>query len=135
MQAWARRHFADLPRESTTFVCLETVGSPHLLVLEGEGMLGMYEYPKDFLAQIKQLAEDEGIYLYPGLRVRNSSDGLIPLKAGYRTAMLGSVDRFKAPTNYHWYTDVPENVDYGTVADCARLSLALTRSLEPERRA
>lgn len=133
MQAWGRRHFAELPRQTTTFVCLETVGSPHLLVLEGEGMLGVYEYPKGFLGLIKELAAEEGIYLYPGLRVRNASDGLIPLKAGYRTAMLGSVDRFKAPTNYHWYTDVPENVDYGTVGECARLCVALTRRLEPPR--
>jgi hypothetical protein len=133
MQAWARRHFDSLPRDTTSFVCLESVGSPHLLVLEGEGMLGVYDYPEDFKALLKDVAAEEGIYLYPGLRVRNSSDGLIPLKAGYRSAMLGSVDRFKAPTNYHWYTDVPENVDYGTVDECTRLCLALIRRLEAER--
>jgi hypothetical protein len=133
MQAWARRHFDALPRATTTFVALETVGSPHLLVLEGEGMLGVYDYPEDFKALIKDVAAEEGIDLFPGLRVRNASDGLIPLKAGYRSAMLGSVDRFKAPTNYHWYTDVPENVDYGTVDECARLCLALTRRLEEGR--
>jgi hypothetical protein len=134
MQAWARRHFAELPRESATFVVLETVGSPMLLQLKGEGMLGVIDYPEDFRATIDDVAAGEGIELHPPLGVRNASDGLIALKAGYRTATFGSVDRFKAPTNYHWYTDVPENVDYGTVDTCARLCLALTRRLERERR-
>ena len=46
MQAFARRHFGDLPRERTTFLCLDTVGSPHLLALEGEGMVWMNDYPR-----------------------------------------------------------------------------------------
>jgi hypothetical protein len=129
MQAWGRRHFPELPRETTTFVNFETVGSPHLFVMEGEGMLGIYEYSKDLLALIKELADERGIYLVPELRTRNSSDGLIALNAGFRTATFCSVDEFKAPTNYHWPTDIPENVNYATVADCARLCLALTERL------
>src|SRR3954451_186696 len=39
MQAWFRRSAPTLPRESTFFICLETLGSPHLLVLRGEGMV------------------------------------------------------------------------------------------------
>ena len=62
-----------------------------------------------------------GIWTWPNLRFRNATDALISLKAGYPTVALGSVDKYKAPTNYHWPTDVPENVDYSTVADCARL--------------
>src|SRR5205823_13855268 len=120
------RHFPELPRETTTFVNLETVGSPRLFAMEGEGMLGIYEYPKDLIALIDELAAERGIDLVPKLRTRNSSDGLIPLAAGYRTATFCSVDEFKAPTNYHWPTDVPENVSYATVADSATLCLALT---------
>ena len=49
--------------------------------------------------------------------------------------MFGSVDDFKLPTNYHWPTDTPDNVDYGTVADCARLVHALVagRGARPPR--
>ena len=46
MQAFGRRHFAELPRDSTEFVCLECVGSPQLCVVEGEGMLRMRDYPE-----------------------------------------------------------------------------------------
>jgi Peptidase family M28 len=131
--AWLARHAEECPPATTTVVNLETVGSPHLLALEGEGMLGVYEYPKDLIGVIKALADELGIYLFPKLRTRNGSDGLTFLRAGYKTATLASVDEFKAPTNYHWPTDVPENVDYTTVADCARLCLALTRALEAGR--
>ncbi len=121
MYAWARRHFDELPRESTTFVCLDTVGSPDLVLLEGEGMLGIHEYPKDVLAFVRECIHDIGAYNVPNLRFRNATDGLIPLKAGYPTVMIGSVDEYKLPTNYHWPTDTPDMVDYGTVENTARL--------------
>jgi hypothetical protein len=121
MQAFARRHFPRLDRDRTWFVCVDTVGSPRLLALEGEGMVWMNEYPKDLLALVQGAAEELGIGLVPNLRLRNATDGLIALRAGYPTVTFGSVDEFKIPTNYHWPTDIPENVDYGTVADAARL--------------
>ncbi len=121
MQAFARRHFADLPREQTTFVCLDTVGSPHLLTLEGEGMVWMNDYPEDMLALVHAAAREEGVELWPGLRFRNATDGLIPLRAGYPTATLASCDKYKLPSNYHWPTDTADRLDYSTVADCARV--------------
>ena len=121
MYAWARRHFDRLPRGSTTFVCLDTVGSPDLALLEGEGMLGIRDYPKDLLAFARECARELGCYDVANLRFRNATDALIPLKAGYPTAMLGSVDHYKIPTNYHWPTDTADRVDYTTVNDAARL--------------
>ncbi len=129
MEAFGRRHFSELPRDSTHFMCVDTVGSPHLVLLEGEGMLGIREYPKDLLSLVRECADRLGIYAYPSLRFRNATDGLLALNAGYPTAMLGSVDRFKMPTNYHWPTDTAENVDYTTVADAARLCRALVDRL------
>ena len=103
-------------------MCVDTVGSPHLLALEGEGMVWMNEYPKDFLGRGQAVADELGIVLWPNLRLRNATDGLIALRAGYPTVTFGSVDEFKIPTNYHWPTDTADRVDYGTVADMARLA-------------
>ena len=129
MQAFARRHFPSLPTSSTTFVCLDTVGSPRLLLLEGEGMLRIADYPEALKATVAACAEREDVELVRGLRFRNATDGLISMKAGYPTVMLGSVDEFKFPSNYHWPTDTAENVDYATVAAAARLSRALVLEL------
>jgi Peptidase family M28 len=128
MQAFARRHFPSLPAFSTRVICIDTVGSPHLLALEGEGMIWMNEYPKDLLAEANAQAGELGVFLYPNLRLRNATDGLIALRAGYPTVTFGSVDGFKIPTNYHWPTDTAANVHYGTVADCARLVQRLVLS-------
>jgi len=130
MRAWFERHRNELPRQSTIFVNHETVGSPHLALLEGEGMLGITDYPDDFKDFIQQTADDLGIFLWRELRTRNASDSLIPLRAGYKCALFVSCDELKAPTNYHWYTDTADNVQYDTVADMARLSLELTRRLD-----
>ncbi len=120
MQAYARRHFASLPTERTQVICVDTVGSPRLVALEGEGMVWMNEYPKDLIAGAWAAAAELGIELVPDLRLRNATDGLIAHRAGYPTLVLGSVDELKIPTNYHWPTDTPENVDLSTVHDCAR---------------
>ncbi|MGI9020829.1 MAG: M28 family metallopeptidase [Solirubrobacterales bacterium] len=130
MEAFGRRHFPELPVESTFIMSVDTVGSPHLCVLRGEGMRGMREYPQRSLALVDRLADELGIHLYPGLRLRNATDGCIPLAHGYECASLASVTALKQPANYHWPTDVPENVDYATVADAARLAEALVRRLD-----
>ena len=130
MKAFGERHFADLPRESTFFVCLEMLGADHLLALRGEGFLRMYEYPPQALEVIDGLAEELGIWLFPNLRLRNGTDGLEPLAAGYQTVALCSCTDFKQPGNYHWPDDVSENVNFDTLADGVRLSEALIRRLE-----
>lgn len=129
MKAFGERHFADLPTESTFFVNLETVGSPHLTVIRGEGFLKMFEYPAEALALADRTAERQGIELKPNLRIRNGTDGLEPLAAGYPVVSICSCTEHKQPANYHWPNDVAENVDFGTVSEAIRLSEAMTRHL------
>ena len=116
MQAFGRRHFPELPRDSTSFICVDTVGSPTLMELEGEGMLIMRDYPRELKDLVSRAAADMGVELVRGLRFRNATDGLISMKAGYPTVMLGSVTELKAPANYHWPTDTADRVNYETVA-------------------
>ncbi|HET8862701.1 MAG TPA: M28 family peptidase [Solirubrobacterales bacterium] len=130
IKAFGERHFAELPRESTFFLCLESTGSPHLLVLRGEGFLKMREYPSRSLALMDGLADELDIDLFPNLRLRNGTDGLEPLAAGYETAVLASCTDLKQPANYHWWHDLAENVDFDTVADGIRLSEAAIRRLD-----
>jgi peptidase M28-like protein len=130
MKAFGERHFPDLPRGSAFFLCLEGLGSPHLLVLRGEGFLRMREYPQPALDLIDGLAEEMGIWLFPNLRLRNGTDGMEPLAAGYQTAVLCACNELKQPAYYHWDDDVSENVDFSTVADAVRLSEAAIRRLD-----
>ncbi len=129
MKAFGERHFPALSIESTFFLCLESIGSPHLLVLRGEGFLKMHEYPPRALALMDGLAEELGIWLYPNLRLHNGTDGLESLAAGYQTAVLAGCTDLKQPANYHWPNDLAENVDFNTVADGVKLSEAAIRRL------
>ncbi|HSR94321.1 MAG TPA: M28 family peptidase [Solirubrobacterales bacterium] len=130
IKAFGERHFDTLPREGTFFLCLESIGSPHLLVLRGEGFLKMRDYPARSLALVDGLAEELGIGLFPNLRLRSGTDGLEPLAAGYETAVLCSCTDLKQPANYHWWHDLAENVDFDTVAEGIRLSEAAIRRLD-----
>ncbi len=130
MGLFMERHAHELPRERTFFLCLDTVGSPHLLVLRGEGMLKLREYPAEALELFDSTAEELDIDLFPNLRLRNATDAIFPLAAGYQCVSVASCNRWKNPSNYHWRTDTPENVDYGTVTDAVRLSEAAIRKLD-----
>ncbi|HEV2857930.1 MAG TPA: M28 family peptidase [Solirubrobacterales bacterium] len=129
MKAWGERHFPQLPRESTFFLCLETIGSPRLLVLRGEGFLKMHEYPQRALGFMDGLAEEMGVELVPNLRLRAGTDGLEPLAAGYETAALCSCNEIKQASNYHWPTDVAANIDYGTLEQAIDVSQEAVRRL------
>ena len=127
--AFGRRHFPELPVESTAFLVVDSVGSPELLMVEGEGTLKMHQYSSALKELLSALAEENGIELRRGLRARSSTDACIPRRHGYETALLASLNQYKAISNYHWPTDTAANVDYDTVAKCAVLAEALVRRL------
>jgi peptidase M28-like protein len=115
MQAFGRRHFGDLPRETTEFVCVECVGSPQLCVVEGEGMLRMRDYTASSREALARAGAAAGVELKRGLRTVAATDALIALNAGYSTCTLGGVDETKFPSNYHWPSDTPDNLDWSSI--------------------
>ncbi|MFL5913876.1 MAG: M28 family metallopeptidase [Gaiellaceae bacterium] len=132
VRAWARRWFPRLPRDRTWVLNMETVGSPELALLEGEGTLHMQDYQAGFKDQVDAWAREVGIPLRRKLRSRTSTDAVIPHRAGYPTANFVSVTRWKALANYHWPSDVPENVDFGTVAQATEVAATVIRRLASE---
>jgi hypothetical protein len=129
IRAWGRRHFQELPRDTTSFLTIDMVGSPELALIEGEGPIWMEDYDDELRRLVAECAAAEGVRLRRKLRARTSTDGVIPMRAGYRTALLGSVEPWKAPSNYHWPTDTPDRLDYETLDDAVRLTEALVRRL------
>jgi acetylornithine deacetylase/succinyl-diaminopimelate desuccinylase-like protein len=128
MQAFGRRHFPELPRATTEFVCIECVGSPHLCVVEGEGMLRMRYYSEASREALARAGEAAGVELRRGLRTVAATDGLIALRAGYSTCTLGGVDETKFPSNYHWPSDVPDNLSWESVEAAIDVCRAYLRS-------
>lgn len=115
MQAFARRHFSELDPGRTEVLCLECLGGPRLIVLEGEGMLRMRDYSSHLRDALAEAASELGIPIGRGIRTVAATDGLIALRAGYPVATLASVTDAKLPLNYHWPSDTPAELHWETV--------------------
>jgi Zn-dependent M28 family amino/carboxypeptidase len=132
IRAFLGRHADELPPDRTWILNLETIGSPQLALLEGEGPLVMRDYhDPGFRDLVAREAGSAGIALERDLRSRASTDSVIPSRAGYPTATLSSITSWRSLANYHWPSDVPENLDYGTVADGVALAYAVAGALRP----
>ena len=127
-------HLRRLDPGRTWVLNLDTVGSPRLVLLEGEGVIGIEDYPEpSFRDLIASTAADAGVPLTRGQRARSSTDSVIPSRAGYATATLTSFEPdTKLLSNYHLPSDTPENLDFGTVAEALELTEALARRLAAE---
>ena len=130
IRGYIERHRDRLDPASTWFLVPDTVGSPHLIMLEGEGPFRMEKYTDpSFRDLVAGVAEERGIDLDRGYHARASTDSVIPSRAGYPTACLGSLTDWQAPANYHLMTDTPENLVYETIADATRLSYGVAAEL------
>ena len=123
IRAFVASHRDELDPQRTWFLNLDGVGSPNLLMLEGEGPIWMEEHTgPDFRDLIAELAGERGIELERGLHARASTDTVIPSRAGYPSAFIGSITDWRLPANYHLMSDTPENLDYGAVARATELA-------------
>jgi hypothetical protein len=130
IRAFIASHRHELDPASTAFVNLDTVGSEHLVMLEGEGPVKMEDYAGPWLRDLTAChAERLGTPLWRGYRARASSDSVIPSRAGYPIVTLVSVTDWLSPANYHLPSDVPENLDYDSVAAATRLVRELADAL------
>jgi hypothetical protein len=133
MRGWVRRHGPSLDPSRTRVVVLETLGSPELILLEGEGMIWMTDYDEGVRELIADGARRAGVALRRGLRLGFATDALSALRAGLPVATLASCDEYKMPANYHSQRDVPRNVDFGTVGQAVRVAEAVIRSAASAR--
>jgi hypothetical protein len=130
VRAFIARHRDELAPDRTWFVNLDTIGSPHPVMLEAEGPVWMELYAGAWLRdELAACAERLEIPLQRGFRARASTDSIIPSRAGYPTATLVSMTDWRTPANYHLPSDLPENLDYETVADVTRLVYELASTL------
>jgi Peptidase family M28 len=122
-------HREELPPEATYFVNLDTVGSPRLVLLEGEGPVWMEDFDEPFRDLAYELAQRHGLRLERGFRARASTDAVIPHRAGYPVASFASVNDYHYLTHYHLPSDTPENLHWDTVTEAVRVTYAIADEL------
>ncbi len=83
IRAFAARHFPALHRDRTWVLNVDSVGSPKLILLEGEGPVVMEDYhDRDFRDLVARAAQRARVPLRRGMRSRTSTDAVIPSRAG-----------------------------------------------------
>jgi Zn-dependent M28 family amino/carboxypeptidase len=130
MRGFIARHRVEFDPAHTRFVALECVGSPHLLLMEDEGMLRMHDHDASLREELQGAADAADVALWRALRLgAGGTDALPALKAGYRAACLSGCTELKVPANYHWPSDVPENLCWETIDGAAAVAVSLVRRL------
>ena len=131
MQAYARRHFADLPRETHH---VRVPGHRGLAAPAGAGGRGHgvdERVPRGRAgAGARGRRAEQGVELRPGPAPaqRHRRPDPAARRATPRPCWA-PVDQYKLPSNYHWPTDTADRLDYSTVEDCARLSRRLLTAI------
>jgi Peptidase family M28 len=130
IRGFIARHGNELDPSATWVLNYDTIGSSGLIMAEGEGPFWMQRYTDpSFRDLIERCAREQGIALERGFEARASTDSVITSRAGLPSAMLGSLNEWRAMSNYHLMTDVPSNLDYSTIADATRLAYAVAQVL------
>lgn len=129
---FVERHLAACDPASTWVLNLDTIASPQLILLEGEGPFRMHDYTdssfRDRVAAVAERATGEP--LRRGCRARASTDAIIPSRAGFPTTSISSWEPdTKLLSNYHLMSDTAENADYASVERAVVIAEALAREL------
>ncbi len=128
MRGFVRRHRSELNPATTRFIAVECVGSPHLILIEGEGMLRIRDYDSSLRHELQAAADEAEVPLWRGLRLgAGGTDALPALRSGYRAACIAACTDLKVPANYHWKSDVPENLCWQTIEQATRVVMRLVR--------
>jgi hypothetical protein len=130
MDAFLRRHRAELDPRHTLVVCLDQIGWERLVVRESEGVLRRYRTRPEDLRLVLRAARELGIPLEPAPPFPTPSDGLAARWAGLPTLFLCSVAANGGYPHYHRPTDRPEHVDLETVERTRRLCQKLVELLD-----
>jgi Iap family predicted aminopeptidase len=99
-----------------------------MVVVEGEGMLRLSDYPLQMREKLAAAAARAGVSVRRGLRTVAATDGLIALRAGYPVVTLASIDDTGLPLNYHWPSDRPEALHWETIEQAIDVSEELLRA-------
>lgn len=130
IRAFVDRNRSILGDGRTVVVNNDTVGSPNLIMLEGEGPIWMEDYPgPEFRDLVQRCADAAGVALERGLRARSSTDSVITARQGWPTASITSLTDWRIMSNYHLPSDTPENLNYDTVAHATALTYGVAAAL------
>jgi len=130
MDAFLRRHDAELDPARTLVVCVDMLGWDRLVLRESEGVLRRYRTRDEDVDLVLRAARAAGVPVEVAPPHAAPSDGLAARWVGLPTIFLSSTAADGGSPHYHQPSDVPENVHVETVVAARRLCTQLVAELD-----
>lgn len=133
MREWWRLHAAELDPRRTFFVNVDTVGKGSARYVTAEGFLLLFRHDQrliDLCRRIGGSEEEAGVSATPHV-LRFGTDGSIAAMRGFPSITICCTDEHGRLPNYHRPSDVPEQIDPGSIEEAVDLVEALVRRIGP----
>ncbi len=129
MVDFVRRHGAGL--RDAFFINLDNVGAGAVRFATGEGMLGVKPCDPALVSVARSVAGEHPDWDLQGVPVTiMTTDANVLLFRGYKVISLRAEDEQRLLPNWHWPTDIYENVDPATVERCAEVLREMVLALD-----
>jgi hypothetical protein len=131
MRHFVATHGRELPRHLTEFIVIDNAGAGRLKYCTGEGTILPFPYSEKLIRHSNELAaEPRFAGVRPYFYARAYFDTLVPASRGWGCMTLVAVDERALIPNWHWPTDVPENVDWALVRQVREFARALIERVD-----
>ncbi len=132
MLALLERHGQEL--EDALIVNLDGVGAGQLNYITGEGMIRAYPSDPELLMLAAEVVrETPELGLEPREYRALLTDGYAALVKGFRAMSVMAFDEQGVTANWHWETDVIENLEEKNLADTQKFVELLLKKIDSER--
>lgn len=111
MKAFLRKMSQELPRDATKFIVLDNLGTGKVTFLKGEGMILYRKAGKELLEVARELKKTFPAEIQEQKNLLLPTDSLPVATEGFQTISFLGKDEKGRLGNYHYFTDVFENVD------------------------
>jgi hypothetical protein len=122
MRAWLNEYEADLHKDRTWFVNVDTVGNGDVHHVTAEGFALLFRHDRRLIAACERLGSRPHVW-------RLGTDGVVPLMRGYPSITLCALENGRIP-NFHRPADTVENIDPGAVEAAADSVEKLVRQID-----
>jgi len=131
MSCYMMKHQQELDKDNTYFLIPETVGQARPRVVVGEGVCWVVEHSHELCAALLMAAKDLGYKDVTPICLRTGGTDASPATVrGFKAAVMIAMNENDYPPNYHWHTDVPENIDVNTVRKVANIFEATIKTID-----
>lgn len=111
MKAFLRKMSQELPRDATKFIVLDNLGTGKVTFLAGEGMILYRKAGKELLEVARELKKTFPAEIQEQKNLLLPTDSLPVATKGFQTISFLGKDEKGRLGNYHYFTDIFENVD------------------------